>query len=57
MMKDCIFYDGCHLPTRFCNDDCGKYDKGGKHPFADEHNQADYLRDMKKDRLMMEGEE
>jgi hypothetical protein len=56
MMTDCIFYDGCHLPTRFCNDDCGKYDKGGKHPFEDEHNNADYLRDMEKDRLMMEGE-
>jgi hypothetical protein len=46
MMKDCIFYSGCHLPTRLCTDDCYKYTVEDKHPFEDDDNQADYLRDM-----------
>jgi hypothetical protein len=53
---DCIFFDDCHLPTRFCNDDCGRYDTEGKHPFEDDGDRGDYLYEMEKDRRMMEGE-
>lgn len=46
MKEDCIFYDGCYLPTRLCDNDCDRYEVEGKHPFEDNDNQADYLRDM-----------
>jgi hypothetical protein len=46
MKPDCIFFDGCSFPTRLCDDDCYSYEKEGRHPFEDDDNQADYLRDM-----------
>ena len=47
MRPDCLKYDNCSIPIRLCDDDC--FDlvtvDEDKHPFENEGEQADYLRD------------
>lgn len=50
MRPDCLKYDNCSIPIKQCDDDCPDLvtvDEG-KHPL-DDSDQADYLRDMKKE--------
>lgn len=47
MRPDCLKYDNCSIPIRLCDDDCSDLvtvDED-KHPFENEGEQADYLRD------------
>ena len=53
MRPDCLKYNNCLIPIRLCDDDCPDLVtvEEGKHPFEDDSEQADSLRDR-----MIEGE-
>ncbi len=52
MRPDCLKYDNCSIPIRLCDDDCSDLvtvDDDRPHPL-DDSDQADYLRDMARDK-------